>query len=158
MTALIDTIQDRVLMKTIEVLSKNQDQTLKLGKKISSQLKAGDIVCLFGDLGSGKTTLVKGIAQGLGIEADLVNSPTFVLLNIYEGKLPLYHFDLYRLEEVQEILALGYEEYFYGDGITVVEWAERLEHLMPEEYWRVELLHRGENHRLIKFSTFKRGK
>ncbi len=137
-------------MKPIEILSNNSNETLKLGEKISTQLKAGDIVCLFGDLGSGKTTFVKGLAQGLGIEADVVNSPTFVLLNIHEGKLPLYHFDLYRLEDVQEILALGYEEYFYGEGITVVEWAERLKHLMPKKYVHVELSHQGENKRLIK--------
>ena len=139
-------------MKSTEILSNDQDETLKLGKRISSRLKAGSIVCLFGDLGSGKTTLVKGIAQGLGIDPDVVNSPTFVLLNIYEGKLPLYHFDLYRIEAVQEILALGYEEYFYGEGITVVEWAQRLRHLLPEKYLRVELFHRGEEKRLIKFS------
>ena len=142
-------------MKQIEILSNSYNKTLKLGKKFSAQLKPGDIVCLFGDLGSGKTTLVKGIAQGLGIAPDVVNSPTFVLLNIYEGKLPLYHFDLYRLEDVQEILALGYEEYFYGDGITIVEWAERLRHLLPEKYLRVELFHRGEEKRLIKVSTLK---
>ena len=145
-------MQQIVNMKSTEILSNDQDETLKLGKKISSRLKAGSIVCLFGDLGSGKTTLVKGIAQGLGIDPDSVNSPTFVLLNVREGKLPLYHFDLYRLEDVQEILAIGYEEYFYGEGITVVEWAERLKYLMPEKYLRVELFHRGENRRLIKFS------
>ena len=137
-------------MKPIEFLSNNTDETLKLGKKIAAQLKPGDIVCLFGDLGSGKTTFVKGIAQGLGIKPDAVNSPTFVLLNIYEGKRSLYHFDLYRLGNVKEILAIGYEEYFYGDGITVVEWAERLKFLMPKKYVRVELTHRGENNRLIK--------
>ncbi len=141
-------------MKPIDFLSNNFEQTLRLGKKISAQLKAGDIVCLFGDLGSGKTTFVKGLAQGLGIEADVVNSPTFVLLNVHEGKLPLYHFDLYRLEDVKEILALGYEEYFYGEGITVVEWAERLETLMPKKYVRVELSHRGEEKRLIKIRLY----
>ncbi|HLD70103.1 MAG TPA: tRNA (adenosine(37)-N6)-threonylcarbamoyltransferase complex ATPase subunit type 1 TsaE [Candidatus Omnitrophota bacterium] len=139
-------------MKPLEILSNHSNETLKLGKKISSGLKAGDIVCLFGDLGSGKTTFVKGLAQGLGIEADVVNSPTFVLLNVHEGKLPLYHFDLYRLEDVKEILALGYEEYFYGEGITVVEWAERLKNLMPRQYLQVKFFHRGENQRLIKLS------
>lgn len=137
-------------MKSTEIVTNNVEETLKFGKKFFLQLKAGDIVCLFGDLGSGKTTFVKGLAQGLGIKQDIVNSPTFVLLNIYEGKLPLYHFDLYRMEDVKEILAIGYEEYFYGQGITMVEWAERLENLMPKKYVRVELLHRGEEKRLIR--------
>lgn len=137
-------------MKPTEIITNNAKETLKFGRKFSSQLKAGDIVCLFGELGSGKTTFVKGLAQGLGIDPDVVNSPTFVLLNVHEGQLPLYHFDLYRLEDVKEILALGYEEYFYGEGITVVEWAERLKTLMPKKYVRVELFHQGENKRLIK--------
>ena len=137
-------------MKAINVLSKSTDQTLELGEKLAKHLRKGDIVCLEGDLGSGKTTLIKGIAKGLHIAPEKVNSPTFVLMNAYHGRLPLYHFDLYRLEAVHEISSIGYEEFLYGDGVAVIEWAERLGQLTPKEYLRIELAHKGENQRLIK--------
>ena len=140
-------------MKAINVLSKSTDQTLELGEKLAKHLRKGDIVCLEGDLGSGKTTLIKGIAKGLHIAPEKVNSPTFVLMNAYHGRLPLYHFDLYRLEAVHEISSIGYEEFLYGDGVAVIEWAERLGQLMPKEYLRVELKHKGENERAIKLSA-----
>ncbi len=137
-------------MKTIEIISHSPQETIKLGTKIASHAAPGDIICLFGDMGGGKTTLVKGIAQGLKVDPNQVNSPTFVLFNIYEGKIPLYHFDLYRLEDRREILGLGYEEYFYGNGIAVVEWAQKLKNLMPEEYLSVEFHYSGQDQRLIK--------
>ena len=137
-------------MKAINVLSKSTDQTLELGEKLARHLRKGDIVCLEGDLGSGKTTLIKGIAKGLHIAPEKVNSPTFVLMNAYHGRLPLYHFDLYRLEAIHEISSIGYEEFLYGDGVAVIEWAERLGQLTPKEYLRIELAHKGENQRLIK--------
>ena len=140
-------------MKSIQIVSRNRHETFNLGKKLTAHLFPGGILCLLGDLGSGKTTLVKGIAKGLKVDPNQVNSPTFVLFNIHEAKIPLYHFDLYRLENVREILGLGYEEYFYGEGITVVEWAQRLKDLMPEEYLRIELFHQGEDQRLIKISA-----
>ena len=140
-------------MKSIDFLSHHREETLALGKKIALGLKKGDILCLFGDLGSGKTTLVQGIAAGLKINPTQVNSPTFVFMNVYEGKIPLFHFDLYRVETTREILALGYEEYFYDDGITVIEWAERLQTLLPQEYLEVKLLHQGEDQRLLKISA-----
>ena len=140
-------------MKAINVLSKSTDQTLELGEKLAKHLRKGDIVCLEGDLGSGKTTLIKGIAQGLKIAPEKVNSPTFVLMNAYHGRLPLYHFDLYRLEAIHEISSIGYEEFLYGDGVAVIEWAERLGQLTPKEYLRVELKHKSENERSIKLSA-----
>src|SRR3990167_3061167 len=111
-------------MKAINVLSKSTDQTLELGEKLARHLRKGDILCLGGELGSGKTIFIKGIAQGLKISPAKVHSPTFVLMNAYEGKLPLYHFDLYRLEGVREISTIGYEEFLYGDGVSVIEWAD----------------------------------
>lgn len=140
-------------MKTVRILSRSTDQTLRLGERLAKHLRKGDILCLEGDLGSGKTTLIKGIAKGLNISAAKVNSPTFVLMNAYEGRLPLYHFDLYRLEHVHEISSIGYEEFLYGDGVAVIEWAERLGELAPREYLRVELAHKGESERSIKFSA-----
>ncbi len=137
-------------MKTLGICSKNADQTTQIGEKLAGHLKGGDILCLSGDLGSGKTTLIKGIAKGLKISPAKVNSPTFVLMNAYEGKLPLYHFDLYRLEKIHEISSIGYEEFLYGDGVAVIEWAERLGALTPKEYLRIKLAHKGEDQRLIK--------
>ena len=137
-------------MKSVDILSKSTDQTIKLGERLAKHLRKGDIFCLQGDLGSGKTTLIKGIAKGLKIASEKVTSPTFVLMNAYEGRLPLYHFDLYRLEEIHEISSIGYEEFLYGDGVAVIEWAERLGALTPKEYLRIELAHKGEDQRLIK--------
>lgn len=140
-------------MNSVSVLSTSTEQTLRLGEKLARHLRKGDILCLQGELGSGKTTLIKGIAKGLKIAPAKVNSPTFVLMNAHEGKLPFYHFDLYRLEEIHEISSIGYEEFLYGNGIAVIEWAERLGALTPKEYLRVELKHQGENERLIQLSA-----
>ena len=140
-------------MKSIDVLSKNTEQTIALGERLARNLRKGDIICLEGDLGAGKTTFIKGVAKGLKIASEKVNSPTFVLMNAYQGRLPLYHFDLYRLENTGEIGAIGYEEFLYGDGVSVIEWAERLGTLTPKEYLRVELKHKGENERSIKVSA-----
>lgn len=106
---------------------------------------------LFGDLGAGKTAFVKGMAQGLKLDPLKVHSPTFTLMNVYEGKLPLYHFDLYRIK-ADDLFGIGYEEFFYGKGVAAVEWSERLDHLVPEDYWKVELKHAGEDRRDIRVS------
>jgi len=101
-------------------------------------LMPGDVVTLLGELGSGKTCLVRGICKGLEC-ADQVTSPTFTLINEYRGRFPVYHFDFYRLESEQEIFDLGYEEYFFGDGICLVEWAERALPLLPQNYIEIRL-------------------
>lgn len=120
--------------------SSSAAKTLAIGKKLAQRLKTQDIVCLFGELGSGKTVFTKGIAQGMGIRKEEVISPTFVLMRAHlAGRLPLYHFDLYRLKSARELFALDYEEYFFGDGVTVVEWADRLGFLLPKEYLGVQL-------------------
>lgn len=137
------------------MISHNEKETIDLGARLAKYLKRGDIVCLFGELGSGKTTLVKGLAQGLNVRPDKVNSPTFILMNVYQGKVPVYHFDLYRIDG-QGLAGIGYEEFFYDEGVSVVEWAERLGEQMPKEYVAVRLLHKNENTRLIKISA--RGK
>ncbi len=140
-------------MKFLRFLSHKPQETVQLGKKIVQYLKPGDIVCLFGDLGSGKTTFVKGMAQGLGINRANVLSPTFVLMHIYEGRIPLYHFDFYRLDQPKEIMGIGYEEFFYGDGITVVEWADRLKGLIPKQSIRIKFSYKNKEGRLITIST-----
>jgi tRNA threonylcarbamoyladenosine biosynthesis protein TsaE len=135
-------------MKKIQITSKSADDTVRLGTCLASVLKSGDIICLFGDLGVGKTTLVKGLAKGLKIQPRKVHSPTFVLMNIYQGRIPLYHFDLYRILS-PELLGMGYEEFFYGDGIAVIEWSEKLGGFMPKEYWKVKLEHVRESVRKV---------
>ncbi len=138
----------------MQIISKSPKDTLYIGKSISKFLKEGDIVCLFGNLGSGKTVLTKGIASGMGIKKDKVVSPSFVLIRQYtKVNPPLYHFDLYRLKDPKEIIDLGYEEYFYNGGVAVIEWADRLGFLLPKEYLKVELSLRKDLTRLIKFKA-----
>lgn len=114
----------------------SEKETEKLGEKLGTIVKPGTIILLRGDLGTGKTVLTRGIARGLGIE-EPITSPTFTLIHQYQGRLPLYHFDIYRIEDPEEMYDLGYEEFFYGDGITVVEWPERLQWLLPDEYLEI---------------------
>lgn len=106
--------------------------TEHLGQCIGSLVSKGSIVCLIGDLGVGKTQFVKGFAKGVGVE-DYIVSPTFIIVNEYAGRLPLYHFDVYRINDVDEMYEIGYEEYFYGDGICIVEWADLIQDIIPEE-------------------------
>jgi tRNA threonylcarbamoyladenosine biosynthesis protein TsaE len=129
-------------------ISNSYEDTLALGEAFALNLRAGDVVCLYGDLGAGKTAFVKGMARGLKLKAARVHSPTFTLMNIYDGKIPLYHFDLYRIS-AGDLFGLGYEEFFYGKGIAAVEWSERLGGLIPESFWKVELRHAGEDARQI---------
>jgi tRNA threonylcarbamoyladenosine biosynthesis protein TsaE len=113
--------------------------TLAFGRAIARYLRPGDIVCLYGGLGAGKTVLSKGIAWGLGIKKEEVISPTFVIIRQYPGRITLNHFDLYRLDGLMDIAVLGYEEYLYGEGVSVIEWADRLEALAPQEFLKIEL-------------------
>ncbi len=125
---------------------------MSVAATFAQNLKAGDIVFLQGDLGAGKTVFTKGIAQAMKVSPAKVNSPTFVLMNHYQGKMPLYHFDLYRLEKTEELRTVQFDEYFYGDGISIIEWAERLGAMAPLEYWLVELKHKSETEREICIS------
>ncbi len=104
----------------------------KFGRRLGQLLNSGDILCLNGELGAGKTTLTKSIGLGLDVE-DYITSPTFNLINQYEGRLPVYHFDVYRLENVDDILDLGFDEYLYGPGVSIIEWAEKIEPALPKE-------------------------
>ena len=112
------------------------DDTAELGRKLGSMLQRGDNVCLIGDLGSGKTAFTGGLAKGLGISG-YITSPTFTIVNEYEGRLPLYHFDVYRISDVDEMLDTGYYEYIDGDGVTVIEWADLIKEILPSE--RIEV-------------------
>ena len=116
----------------------NIKETILIGELIGKTLSKGSIIALNGNLGAGKTVLVKGIARGLGVDEE-PNSPTFVILNTYEGKYPLFHFDFYRLSSASELEDLNYKDYFYNDGISVVEWAERIKDVFPDSAICIEI-------------------
>ena len=128
-------------------------ETENFAKKLAQKAKTGNIYCLNGDLGAGKTAFAKGFAKGLGIEDDIV-SPTFTLINEYfSGNLPLYHFDVYRIQDITEMQDTGYEEYFYGDGICLIEWSVLIKELIPASAISISIerdLSIGENYRKIK--------
>jgi tRNA threonylcarbamoyladenosine biosynthesis protein TsaE len=125
-------------------------ETLEFGARLTRELRRGDVVALSGELGAGKTALVKGIARGLGITVD-VTSPTFTLIHEYnDGQLPLYHIDLYRLDSVPQALAIGIEDYLNSQGVTVIEWAERIASLLPPHTTRIRIESLGENTRRIE--------
>jgi len=126
------------------------DETLKFGEQLAATLHPGDVLALSGDLGAGKTVLIKGIARGLGVTQD-VTSPTFTLVHEYPGgRLPLFHIDLYRLDTVDQALAIGIEEYLNGSGITAIEWAEKIAPLLPPRTTRIRMESVAENVRRIE--------
>lgn len=134
-----------------EQVIEGEGVTLQLGQRMAPWLKAGDVVALYGELGAGKTCLVRGLAKGLGIAEDQVASPSFSLINEYQGPLPLFHLDCYRLHLAEEIEELGLEEYFDGPGITVIEWAERIKEL-PEDRLDISFSILTETRRHIRIS------
>ena len=136
-----------------KLLTKTPQETIQAAINFSKNLKAGDIVLLEGELGAGKTTFVKGLAQGLKAQVSKVNSPTFVLMNIYKSKIPIYHFDLYRLEKPQELESLNIDEYLGAYGIVVIEWPKRMGHQMPKNAYYIEFKHQDENTRQICISS-----
>lgn len=136
-----------ILKNKNSIVTRSAKETQDFGKKLAASLKLGDIVCLIGQLGAGKTCLVQGIAKGLKVK-DYVNSPTFKLINEYKGVAPVYHFDLYRLESFREIQELGYEEYLFGQGISLIEWAEKIIPHLPRCIL-IELKRKSDTSRLI---------
>ncbi|AEV70290.1 ATPase, YjeE family [Acetivibrio clariflavus DSM 19732] len=124
------------MMKQIKTYS--QDETVQVGKALGSILEKGDVVLLSGDLGTGKTALTKGIASALGVE-DYITSPTFTIVNEYSAEVPLYHFDVYRIADPDEMYDIGFEEYLYGDGVVVIEWAELIKDILPHEFIWVKI-------------------
>ena len=132
--------------------SKSPEDTFQIGMRLGKLAEAGDVYTLTGDLGVGKTVFTKGFAKGLGID-ESVNSPTFTILQIYEGgRLPLYHFDVYRIGSVEEMEETGYEEYIMGDGVSLIEWADLIEEILPRKRTRVLIekdLEKGFDYRRI---------
>lgn len=126
------------------------EETLAFGERLARELQPGDVIALSGDLGAGKTALVKGLARGLGITKD-VTSPTFTLVHEYAGgRLPLFHIDLYRLDTAPQALAIGIEDYLNGAGVTAIEWAEKIESLLPAHTTRIRIQSLGEYMRHIE--------
>lgn len=134
------------------ITTNSAEETIALGEKLGRLLKPGDVLALFGDLGAGKTTFTKGLAVGLGLEAD-VHSPTFTLIHEHPGPTPLYHIDLYRLSSEEEVEYIGIDEYIYSDGVTIIEWADRMKSLLPEERLDMEFKMKGDTEREITFET-----
>lgn len=121
------------------IVTTNPEETHRAGEALGSLLGPGDLVCLYGDLGAGKTNFAYGIARGLDVREQYITSPTFVFVNEYEGRIPFYHIDLYRLKDPSELESIGFEEYIDSDGATVIEWAERAEDELPAERLSVYL-------------------
>lgn len=135
------------------ITSNNSDQTISIGHNLGRQLPINSIICLKGDLAAGKTTIIKGIASSIsGCSPNIVNSPTFIYLNIYEGETPVYHFDLYRLQDADEFLAMGFDDFFQQNGICCIEWSERINNILPPNIITLQLTHQGENKRSITLS------
>ncbi|MBU1912219.1 MAG: tRNA (adenosine(37)-N6)-threonylcarbamoyltransferase complex ATPase subunit type 1 TsaE [Candidatus Omnitrophica bacterium] len=134
----------------LNLYTKSAEETILAGEKLAKKLRTGDVVALSGNLGSGKTTFTKGIGKGLGIKNPRrINSPTFVLIKEYDGKMPLYHLDLYRLDKLKEIENLAIEEYIYGKGVTVIEWAEKIKCLLPKKHISVKFKVKGMDKREV---------
>ncbi len=140
-------------MITIDSLS--EQDTFEAGRALAKDAAPGLVICLDGDLGTGKTVFARGFAAGLGIEGP-VTSPTFTIIREYRsGRIPLYHFDVYRISDPDEMYAIGFEEYFYGDGVCLVEWSELIEELLPPDALRVRIrkdLEKGFDYRSIEIS------
>ncbi len=130
------------------------EETAAFGASLAQILVPGDFIALIGDLGAGKTQFARGVAAGLRVDLSIpITSPTYTLLNIYQGRLPLYHFDLYRLQGDQDVVDLGFAEYFYGEGVCLVEWAERLAGELPEEHLSISFSHSGDDTRVLDFKA-----
>lgn len=138
-----------------ELVSRSPAETRAIGVTLGDLARPGDTFLLRGDLGAGKTTLVQGIAAGLGARAR-VTSPTFILVNEYRGRLPLYHVDLYRLASAESVATIGLEDYLEGDGVAAIEWPERAMDLVPEEHLEITLEHAGEERRRLRFEPVGR--
>lgn len=136
-----------------EIISENANETKNTGKRLGKFLKKGDFIALIGELGSGKTVFVKGLALGIGVKSDrYINSPTFVVIKEYKGKgNKLYHFDIYRLTDENSLIEIGAEEYFFGNGITAMEWADKAMGVIPKERLDVKFSVINDSKRKIKF-------
>ena len=136
----------------MKYISNSYDETLQIAATFSGTLNAGDVLCMYGDLGVGKTAFVQGLAKGLDID-EPITSPTFTIVNEYEGRLPLYHFDVYRIADSDEMYEVGFDDYVYGEGVSVIEWCELIEDILPDKRYNITIkknYDKGENYREIE--------
>ena len=136
----------------MKYISNSYEETQKIATDFAKTLKEGDVLCMYGDLGVGKTAFVQGLAKGLEID-EPITSPTFTIVNEYSGTLSLYHFDVYRIADSDEMYEIGYEEYVYGDGVSVIEWPQLIDDILPEKRYDIEIAKdydKGENYRTIE--------
>lgn len=136
--------------------SNSPNDTEMIAKALAKKLKPSDVICLRGDLGVGKTAFVQGLVKGLGV-TEPISSPTFTIVNCYTGgKMPIYHFDVYRIEDSDEMYEIGFDEYVYGDGVTVIEWPDNIADILPDNAYNITIekdYEKGENFRRIEINT-----
>lgn len=148
----MDEKQEKITENITIFESHTPEDTFALGERIGRDSRPGQVYTLIGDLGVGKTVFTQGVAKGLGI-TEPVNSPTFTIVQVYEdGRIPFYHFDVYRIGDVEEMEEIGYEDYFYGEGLCLIEWANLIEEILPEHYGRITIekdLEKGFDYRKI---------
>lgn len=139
-------------MKSIKFISHSEEETRQLARRLARGLKKDDLLALIGDFGSGKTTFVRGLVQGLQVrKKNFVCSPSFVILKIYQGRLPVYHFDLYRLDNARDFEDIGFSEFISSGGVSAIEWADRIQGTLPENSLRVQFRCLGRDERQITF-------
>ncbi len=141
---------------TLQFTTKSAEETISLGKKIGSLLKPGDIIAMTGTLAAGKTTITKGIALALGV-TETITSPTFCLISEYEGKMPLYHMDVYRLDGAEDFANLGADDMLYGSGVCIIEWSEKIQEEIPSKSIFLDIQTKNENERLITIKNWRYG-
>ncbi|WP_286311158.1 tRNA (adenosine(37)-N6)-threonylcarbamoyltransferase complex ATPase subunit type 1 TsaE [Romboutsia ilealis] len=132
----------------VKIYLEDESKTKEIGYKLGNLLRPGSVICLIGDLGAGKTTMTQSLAKALEVE-DYITSPTFTIVNEYEGKIPLYHFDVYRIGSSDEMYDIGYEEYINGEGVCIIEWANLIEDILPDEYLHIELKYKDMSREMI---------
>ena len=137
----------------IEMITDSPQQTYELGENIGKILKPGMVICLSGEMGAGKTAITQGIAKGVGVDT-YVTSPTYTIINEYDGEIPIYHFDVFRIDNVEELEEIGFDEYLYGEGIVIIEWASLIKEALPKEYLWIHMGKRKEfNDRILTFTA-----
>lgn len=140
----------------MKIVSNNHENTQKLGTVLAACLKVGDVIGLYGGLGAGKTAFVSGVANGLGYD-DYISSPTFTIVNEYKTKIPIFHFDVYRVNDEDELWEIGFDEYFHRDGIVIIEWAEYIKNIMPKEFLKISISKKDEKPNIRQFELVAQG-
>lgn len=132
----------------VKIYLDGEEQTKEIGYKLGKLLTPGSVICLIGDLGAGKTTMTQSLAKAIGVD-DYITSPTFTIVNEYEGDMPLYHFDVYRIGSSEEMYDIGYDEYINSDGVCIIEWANLIDDILPDEYLDIKLSYKDMGREMI---------